>query len=150
MAENIFAVSQGRFDSPVTIDNISQRAFHDKHIARPSSGDEESLSILFAGVPIANKQLRVVDKIFNDLPEHHIGEIALHSECVISGHTNLPSITENAIRDGWYLTSDFGYLANGELFITGRTKDLMIVGGEHVYPQDPEQLASEVPGVHPA
>ena len=87
-------------------------------------------------------------EIFNDLPERHIGEIALHSECVISGYTNLPSITENAFRNGWYLTGDLGYPANGELFITGRTKDLIIVGGKHVYPQDPKQLASEVPGVH--
>ena len=149
MAENVFAVSQGGVDSPVTIDKISQRAFHDKHIARPSSGDEETLSILFAGVPIANTQLRVVDRIFNELTERHIGEIALHCECVLSGYTNLPSITENAFRYGWYLSGDLGYPENGELLITGRTKDFIILGGKHVYPLDPEQRASEVPGVHP-
>jgi len=149
MAENVFAVTQGGIDRPVTIDEISLRAFQGKHIALPSSGDEETLLTLSAGVPIANTQLRVIDKMYNDLPARHIGEIALHSECVLSEYYHRPDITENSFHDDWYLTGDLGYLANGELFITGRKNDLIIVGGKNIYPQDLEQLASEVPGVHP-
>ena len=149
MAENVFAVTQGGIDRPVTIEKISLRTFQDEHIALPPSGDEEALSILSAGSPIANTQLRVVDRMYNDLPARHIGEIALQSDCVLSGYYHRDDITENTFHDGWYLTGDLGYLANGELFITGRKKDLIIVGGKNIYPQDLEKLASEVPGVHP-
>ena len=149
MAENVFAVTQGGIDRPVTIDKISQRAFQDHHIATPLSGDEGTLSILSAGTPIANTQLRIVNKMFNDLPPRHIGEIALHSDCVLSEYYNRPDLTEKTFHDDWYLTGDLGYLAKGELFITGRKKDLIIVGGKNLYPQDLEQLASEVPGIHP-
>src|SRR5690606_5267 len=52
------------------------------------------------------------------------------------------------IVDGWYHTGDMGYLAGGELYVTGRKKDLIIVGGKNIYPQDIESLVNEVPGVH--
>jgi acyl-CoA synthetase (AMP-forming)/AMP-acid ligase II len=58
-------------------------------------------------------------------------------------------LTEAAFKDGWYLTGDLGYMADGELFITGRKKDLIIVGGKNIYPQDLERLAGETDGVHP-
>jgi fatty-acyl-CoA synthase len=68
---------------------------------------------------------------------------------MLTGYYNRPDATEKAMRDGWYLTGDLGYMLNGEVFISGRKKDLIIVGGKNVYPQDLERLAMEVPGVHP-
>jgi len=60
-----------------------------------------------------------------------------------------PDATGTAFHDGWYLTGDLGYLADGEVYVTGRKKDLIIVGGKNVYPQDLEALGSEVAGIHP-
>ncbi len=57
--------------------------------------------------------------------------------------------TPKAFRDGWYLTGDYGYMAGGEVYVSGRKKDLIIVGGKNIYPQDLETLAMEVDGVHP-
>jgi acyl-CoA synthetase (AMP-forming)/AMP-acid ligase II len=54
-----------------------------------------------------------------------------------------------AFRDGWFLTGDYGYISNGEVYVTGRKKDIIIVGGKNVYPQDLEMLVYEVDGVHP-
>jgi acyl-CoA synthetase (AMP-forming)/AMP-acid ligase II len=68
---------------------------------------------------------------------------------MLTGYYHRPDLTERAFHDGWYLTGDLGYLADGELFITGRMKDLIIVGGKNVHPQDLESLAGGVPGVHP-
>jgi acyl-CoA synthetase (AMP-forming)/AMP-acid ligase II len=68
---------------------------------------------------------------------------------MLTGYYKRPDLTEKAFVDGWYLTGDLGYLADGELYVTGRKKDLIIVGGKNVYPQDLERLASEVEGVHP-
>jgi acyl-CoA synthetase (AMP-forming)/AMP-acid ligase II len=67
---------------------------------------------------------------------------------MLSGYFRRPDLTEKAFLDGWYLSGDLGYLAGGELYITGRKKDLIIVGGKNIYPQDLERLASDVPGVH--
>jgi acyl-CoA synthetase (AMP-forming)/AMP-acid ligase II len=78
-----------------------------------------------------------------------MGEIALRSNCMLSGYYNRPDATKEAFWDGWYLTGDYGYISQGELFVTGRKKDMIIVGGKNVYPQDLESLSYEVKGVHP-
>jgi acyl-CoA synthetase (AMP-forming)/AMP-acid ligase II len=82
------------------------------------------------------------------LPDRVIGEIALQSNCMLTEYYHRPDATEKALRDGWYLTGDYGYTLNGEVFVAGRKKDMIIVGGKNVYPQDLESLAYEVPGIH--
>jgi len=67
---------------------------------------------------------------------------------MLTGYFNRPDLTEKAFRDGWYLTGDYGYISNGEVFVSGRKKDMIIVGGRNIYPQDLEALTYEVPGVH--
>ncbi|MDD5468746.1 MAG: AMP-binding protein [Anaerolineales bacterium] len=78
-----------------------------------------------------------------------MGEIALQSDCMLTGYSQRPDLTGKAFLDGWYLTGDLGYLAGGEVYITGRKNDLIIVGGKNIHPQDLERLAGEVRGVHP-
>lgn len=68
---------------------------------------------------------------------------------MLTEYYHRPDTTKKAFQDGWYLTGDFGYIANGEVYITGRKKDLIIVGGKNIYPQDLEQLAMDVPHIHP-
>jgi len=68
----------------------------------------------------------------------------------LSGYYNRPDATSQAfLAEGWYRTGDLGYLAAGELYVSGRMKDLIIVGGKNIYPQDIEAAASQVAGVHP-
>ncbi len=148
MAENVFAVSQGGVDGPVTVDEVDARALSVERIARPA-GTGERFKVLSAGAPISNTRVRILDEHRCDLPDRHIGEIALQSDCMLTGYFNRPDLTEKAFHDGWYLTGDLGYVASGEVYITGRKKDLIIVGGKNVYPQDLEELAGQVPGVHP-
>jgi acyl-CoA synthetase (AMP-forming)/AMP-acid ligase II len=164
MAENVFAVTQAGIRTPVTVDIIDQQNFQARQIATPapliasqnesgspstSAGQPQSIKMLSAGVPIAGVHLRVLDTAGNELPERHIGEIAIQSNCMLTGYFHRPDLTEKAFLNGWYLTGDLGYLADGELYITGRKKDLIIVGGKNIYPQDLERLAEEVEGVHP-
>lgn len=152
MAENVFAVTQGGIDAPVVVDPIDQNALRTRQVAVPVVGDVGGPSItrmLSAGRPIDNTRLRVVNAAGEDLPDRHIGEIVLQSDCMLTGYYRRPDLTEKAFLSGWYCTGDLGYLANGELYVTGRKKDLIIVGGKNIYPQDLEHLACEVPGVHP-
>jgi fatty-acyl-CoA synthase len=164
MAENVFAVTQGGIHEPVRVDTIDREAFATQQIARPLTAKEleigglssdntvinkQAVRMLSAGRPIAGTSLQVLDPQGKELPERRIGEIALQSNCMLTGYYHRPDLTADAFLDGWYLTGDLGYIADGELYVTGRKKDLIIVGGKNVYPQDLERLAGEVEGIHP-
>jgi fatty-acyl-CoA synthase len=149
MAENVFAVTQGGIDSPVRVDEVDREELQSMHVAKPASGDESSIKMLSAGRPIEHTRVRVIDLIGNDLPERHIGEIALQGNCLLTGYFNRDDLTEKAFIDGWYRTGDLGYLAGGELFITGREKELIIVGGKNIHPQDLEEIVNDMDGVYP-
>ncbi|MGV8027385.1 MAG: hypothetical protein AB2L18_12595, partial [Anaerolineaceae bacterium] len=81
--------------------------------------------------------------------ERQVGEVLVKSDCLFEGYYNREDITGKSFLDGWFKTGDYGYIADGELYITGRKKDLIIVGGKNIYPQDLEAIAMEVEGVHP-
>jgi fatty-acyl-CoA synthase len=149
MAENVFAVTQGGIGRPATVDVISQRGLLIERVARPAADGEAAMRMLSCGAPLPNVEVRVVDDARKDLPERQLGEVILRSDCMLSGYYRRDDLTGQAFHDGWYLTGDLGYLADGEVYITGRKKDLIIVGGKNVYPQDLENLASEVAGIHP-
>ncbi len=149
MAENVFAVTQGGIESPVTYDEIDQEAFQKEKIAKKAAAGRATVVAVSAGKPIDNTQVRVIDPQGCDLPERHVGEIIVKSNCMLSGYFNREDATRSAFIDGWFMTGDLGYLADGELYISGRKKDLIIVGGKNVYPQDIENVVSEIEGVHP-
>jgi len=149
MAENVFAVTQGGIGGPVVVDEIDRDGLQVERVARPAEPGREAVKMLSAGRPISNVRVRILSEKGDDLPERVIGEVALQSDCMLSGYYNRPDATQKAFLDGWYLTGDFGYMADGEVYVTGRKKDLIIVGGKNVYPQDIEQLAMDVPGIHP-
>jgi acyl-CoA synthetase (AMP-forming)/AMP-acid ligase II len=149
MAENVFAVTQGGIEGQVVVDEVDRDSLQVDRIARPPVNGKATIKMLSAGRPIRNVAVRAVDGHGKDVPERHIGEIALKSDCMLTEYYHRPDATKKAFLDGWYLTGDFGYLAEGEVYVTGRKKDLIIVGGKNIYPQDLEQLAMDVAGVHP-
>jgi fatty-acyl-CoA synthase len=149
MAETVFAVTQGGIDSPVRIDHIDGTALIKDQAAIPVEPSPSVAKMVSAGFPIDNTSIRILDASRKDVAERRIGEIAIQSDCMLTGYYNRPELTAKAFLDGWYLSGDLGYLADGELFITGRMKDLIIVGGKNIYPQDLERLASHVSGIHP-
>ncbi|MBI9044483.1 MAG: AMP-binding protein [Anaerolineaceae bacterium] len=151
MAENVFAVTQGGIKNPIRVDEIDRDAFQNEHLAVPITPGKESLRILSAGKPIGNTLVKILstDEKRRELKDREVGEIAIQSDCMLTGYYHRPVITEQSFHDGWFLTGDYGYKLDGEVYVTGRKKEIIIVGGRNVYPQDLEELAMEVPGVHP-
>jgi acyl-CoA synthetase (AMP-forming)/AMP-acid ligase II len=150
MAENTFAVTQHPMGAAARIDWVDRRALQEQRTASPAASDEAgSISLVSCGVAVRGTEIKVVDEAGQVLPERRVGEIALCSDCMLNGYYRRPDLTEKAIRSGWYHTGDMGYLAEGELYITGRKKDLIIVGGKNIYPQDLEAVVNEIPGVVP-
>ena len=148
MAENVFGVTQSSLGGVPTIDEIDREAFMVERVAKSPVEGRPSMKMMSSGRPIANVKVRILDEHGQELPEHVIGEIVLQSNFMLTGYYNRPDLAERAFRDGWYLTGDYGYIANGEVFVSGRKKDMIIVGGKNLYPQDLELLTYEVPGVH--
>ena len=148
MAENVFAVTQGGIDAPVIFEDIDQESLQVDRVARPRKGYRPAIRMLGAGKSIPNTSVSILNTEGDPLPDRHVGEVSLKSNCMLVGYYHRPDATEKAFINGWYLTGDYGYLVDGELYITGRKKDLIIVGGKNIYPQDLELLAYEVPGVH--
>jgi fatty-acyl-CoA synthase len=149
MAENVFAVSQGGITEPITVDSISQRGLLVDRLALQAKNGESVINMLSAGHPIDNTRVRILDQHLCEVSERHLGEIAIAGDCMLTSYYNRPDLRSKTFHEGWFLTGDFGYIAQGEVFVTGRKKDLIIVGGKNIYPQDLENLASEVIGVHP-
>jgi len=149
MAENVFAVTQGGINAPIAEDRINRDIFQTRKKAVPAGKGEPSFTMLSTGRPLRNVSVRIVDENGNPLDERNVGEVLVKSDCLFEGYYNRTDLTEKSFIDGWFKTGDYGYIAGGELYITGRKKDLIIVGGKNIYPQDLEAIAMEVEGVHP-
>ena len=149
MAENVFAVTQDGIEKSVTIDEIDLETFQKEKIARKSSNGRLSIKMVSAGKTICDNRIRIIDDKGKDLPERYLGEIIIQSNCMLTEYYLRKDETQKSLLDGWFKTGDLGYVANGELYISGRKKDLIIVGGKNIYPQDIEAVVTEVEGVHP-
>ena len=148
MAENVFGVTQSRLGNVPAVEEIDREAFMSEGVAKNPFDGHPSMKMMSSGRPLENVKVKIVDDDGNDVSERGIGEIAIQSDCMLTGYYNRPDLTEKAFRDGWYLTGDYGYMNNGEVFVAGRKKDMIIIGGRNVYPQDLEVLTYEVAGVH--
>jgi fatty-acyl-CoA synthase len=149
MAETVFAVSQSDLregQAPVRI-AADPEVFRKEHrIAQSSSS--KAFEYVSSGRLIPGTSVRVVADDGQDLEEGSVGEIAIKSDAMLSGYFNRQDLTEKAVRSGWYFSGDLGFILNGELFVVGRKKDLIIVGGENIYPQDVEEIVSAHPAIH--
>ena len=148
MAENVFGVTQSRLGKLPVVEEIDRDSFMVECVAKSPFDARPSMKMMSSGQPLENVKVKVLDENGSEVPERVIGELALQSDCMLTGYFNRPDLTEKAFRDGWYLTGDYGYISNGEVFVSGRKKDMIIVGGKNIYPQDLEALTYEVPGVH--
>lgn len=148
MAENVFGVTQTPPGTLPKVDEIDREAYIHDRVAREPLAGKTVLKMMSSGRVLPNTRIRILNPEGQDLPDRVIGEIALQSDCMLTGYYNRPDATAVALRDGWYLTGDYGYSLDGEIFVSGRKKDMIIVGGKNVYPQDLESLAYEVPGIH--
>jgi len=148
MAENVFGVTQTDLSRLPVVEEIDREAFMVERVARPPMDGCPAMKMMSSGKPLSNTRIRILDEHGKEVAEKKIGEVALQSDCMLTGYYNRADATTKALRDGWFLTGDYGYVSDGEVFVSGRKKDMIIVGGKNVYPQDLESLTYEVPGVH--
>jgi fatty-acyl-CoA synthase len=149
MAENVFAVTQSDLDrGPATIWADGQQ-FRTAHRVVPvPQSTTGSISFMSSGCLLPSQRVKILSDSGEPLANAAVGEIAIQSDCLFEGYYNRPDLTERALVEGWYHTGDLGFMLDGELYVVGRKKDLLIIGGENIYPQDIEELVSAHPAIH--
>ncbi|KKB75475.1 MULTISPECIES: class I adenylate-forming enzyme family protein [Bacillus] len=113
---------------------------------RPDMGWDKVNS---AGKPIPHVSVKIVHpETREELPAGEVGEVAVKSPYVFEGYYQNPQATQKVLKDGWFYMGDSGRLdEDGFLYITGRYKDVIVYGGDNIYPDQVEEVIEQVPGV---
>jgi fatty-acyl-CoA synthase len=111
-------------------------------------GDDDQKRAETVGLPLPGVEVRVVDDKRREVPPGEVGEIAIRGN-VMQGYYDMPEATDEAVdEDGWYYSGDLGVIdSDGYLSVTGRKKDMIVVGGFNVYPREVEEVLFEHPEV---
>lgn len=148
MAENTLAATITPVGTRNRVDWIDVRALRETNRAVSAEPDRpEAAPFVSCGKPYGGTQIRIVGDDGADLPERHVGTILIRSDSLFSGYYRRPDLTAAVMRDGWYDSGDAGYMAEGELFVCGRIKDIIIVSGKNIYPKDIEAIAMSEPDI---
>lgn len=148
MAETTFAVTQTSTSVEPRMVSVDRTELSRGRL-KPASNGGASRICVSSGQPIDGCEVRIVDESRNELEEGNIGEIAVASVSLFDGYRNYPEKTAEVLQDGWYYTGDYGFQIERDLFVIGRKKDIIIVAGNNVYPEDVEDAVGKVAGIIP-
>ncbi|MCC7483393.1 MAG: AMP-binding protein [Burkholderiales bacterium] len=130
------------------LDRVDRAAFMNGGRAVPVGPEHaDALVHVSCGVPIPAHQVRVVDGDGRELPERAEGHVQFTGPSVTSGYFRKPEATAKLLHGQWMNTDDYGYVAAGELYITGRIKDTIIRAGRNIHPHDLEEAVGNLEGV---
>jgi fatty-acyl-CoA synthase len=142
----------GTFPEPMAglrTDAVDLRVLEREQYAAPvDAGAEGSRRLAILGRPVAGLEIRVVDPETGAVRrDREVGELEIRGTSVTSGYYKRPDATAALFHDGWLRTGDLAYLLDGEMVMCGRIKDVIIVGGRNVFPEDIERALVGLDGV---
>jgi fatty-acyl-CoA synthase len=150
LAEHTLAVSLAPLERGLRVDTVHGSGLAASRRAVPCAADAPDASRLVAcGGPFPGHRLRVADARGRPVGERVVGEILVSGPSVMRGYLSGSEATGQVVRDGWLATGDLGYVADGELYVCGRRKETIIVGGRNYFPHDLESAVDGAPGVRP-
>jgi 1-acyl-sn-glycerol-3-phosphate acyltransferase len=130
------------------IDRIDRTTFANNGQARPAMPEDPNpLLFVSCGLPLPGYEIRIVDANHRELGERYEGRLEFKGPSVTQGYFDNPTATARLIHEGWLDSGDRAYVANGEIFITGRIKDIVIRGGRHIHPDEIEAAVGTLEGV---
>jgi fatty-acyl-CoA synthase len=149
LAEATLAVTFTPFLRGLKSDTVDLISLSESRFAKPSNEqDGHTVSIASCGEPMPGLSVRVATDEGVPLADREVGEIQVSGSSVTPGYIGDEKATRDSkTSDGWLKTGDLGYVVNGELYICGRSKDLIIIRGKNFHAHDVESIASEVPGI---
>jgi fatty-acyl-CoA synthase len=144
LSEAALAVTFSDLDRPFRGRRFDREGLSRDRVAREAPDGREIVSV---GRAVPGFRLRIVDEMGRDLPEGRVGRVWAQGPSLMDGYLGDPEATARALRDGWLDTGDLGFLREGELYLTGRAKDVVILRGRNYAPDEIERSVEAVPGV---
>jgi fatty-acyl-CoA synthase len=143
MAETVFAATQSGCNGQagptrIWVDATILRKQHLAVTVAPIAPG--AICLLSSGTCLPGTEIHIVSENGDRLPAGSVGEIAIHSDAMLDGYYNRADLTAKVLRNGFYFSGDLGFELDEEFYVIGRKKDLIIVGGENIYPQDIEEI----------
>ncbi|WP_081857956.1 AMP-binding protein [Thiomonas sp. FB-Cd] len=130
------------------VDLVDRNAFmRDRQAQIASPGDPNPLRFVACGKPIPGHHVRLVDDAGFEVGERMEGRLEFRGPSATAGYFRNPEETDRLIHGAWLDTADRAYVAAGEVYITGRVKDIIIRGGHHLYPHEIEEAVGAIGGV---
>jgi fatty-acyl-CoA synthase len=146
LAEHSLAVTFSR--GGLKVDTIDAARLVDDSRAVPAgAGAASAVRVVSCGRPFPGHAVEIVDDRGRRLPDRSIGQIVARGASVMRGYFDNAAATAETLRQQWLYTGDLGYLAGGELFVCGRTKDLIIRHGRKYHPPDLEAAITDLRGI---
>ena len=154
MAEVAIAGTFPRRGQGLRCDTVDREVLERSRVAKPIEiTDPDDLAVRarrlpLLGTAVPGLEMRVVDPdTREDVAERHVGELLLRGTSVTPGYYKRDDATAALFHDGWLCTGDLAYVLDGELVLCGRIKDVIIVGGRNVFPEDIERAVGGLEGV---
>ena len=148
LAESSVGLAFPPLDRGPVIDRIERSTFMQTGSANAARDeDEHALRFISSGSPLAGHQIRVVDHAGHELPERQEGRLEFRGPSSTSGYYRDAEKTRSLFDGDWLDTGDLAYIANGELFVTGRIKDIIIRAGRNIYPHELEDAVGNIQSI---
>ena len=149
LAESTLAVTFSRIGTGCKSIQVDSKTLIDKKMAaRLQANGRKQNEFVNCGRPLPGHTVKIVDEDGEQLSEMMVGSVLVHGDSLMTGYYNNPEETSRALKSGnWLDTGDIGFLLGGDLFITGRRTDVIIVNGRNIRAQDIEELAEQQPEV---
>jgi fatty-acyl-CoA synthase len=153
MAEATLAIAFDRLGRPMRKLVIDRQAYETENIARPikSNGNapdpKKRFELVSCGRTFPDHEVRILNDKGDPLPEGRVGEIVFRGPSVTPGYFQNSEATSQVLKGGWLHTGDLGFIHRGDLYISGRQKDLVIINGRNYPPQAIEWVVEEIAGV---
>ncbi len=151
LAEATLAVSFAPLNTGFDVDRVDKRELARTGRAVPATADtpaEDARSFVLCGKAMPEHELEIRDQDGKRLPDRQIGRVLVKGPSIMKGFFQAPEKTAAVLsEDGWLDTGDLGYMIDGSLVITGRSKDLIICNGRNIWPQDIEWAVEKLPGI---
>jgi 1-acyl-sn-glycerol-3-phosphate acyltransferase len=130
------------------IDRVDRSALAHSGVAEPAkNGDPTAIEFVACGRPLVNHQVRVVDDMGLELPERHQGRLQFKGPSATAGYFRNKDKTRELFRGDWLESGDLAYIASGDVYLTGRIKDMIIRAGRNIYPHEVEEFVGSLDGV---
>jgi len=155
LAEASLAVTVPPPNRGPLVDSVDRDTFTAQGIAVPTDDENSSISFVSSGMPIPEHEIRIVGDTGEEVPDRSEGFLWFRGPSATRGYYNNPDATEKLFPLGqapegeyaWVNSGDRAYRADGEIFVTGRVKDIIIKGGRNLYPHEVEELAGRAEGI---